>query len=224
MKVALLGAESTGKTALVEALATALRARGEQVTAVPEHLRHWCTEQGRTPLVHEQIGIAAEHAKHVETATTPWVIADTTPLMVAVYSELLFGDRSLYPMALAHQRSYDITLVMGLDLPWVADGFQRDGAHVRAPVDVLLRSALASAGIAFQVVYGSNGQRLQNALNAINSIANYQAQALTYKQKDLKNSKNSSWAWFCEHCDDSACERHLFTAKLGLAAAAGPKQ
>ena len=221
MKVALLGAESTGKTALAEALATALSARGEQITTVPEHLRHWCKAQGRTPLAHEQMGIAAEHAKQVDAATTPWVIADTTSLMVAIYSELLFGDRSLYPMALAHQRSYDITLVTGLDLPWVADGLQRDGPHVRAPVDALLRTSLASGGIEFQVVYGSGKQRLQNALVAIDSVANYHASTPASGQKD---SKTNSWAWFCEHCGDSACERHLFTAKLGLAAAAGPKQ
>ena len=46
-----------------------------------------------------------------------------------------------------------------LDLPWAADGFIRDGAHARAPVDALLRDALLHAGIAFAVVAGGGEQR-----------------------------------------------------------------
>jgi hypothetical protein len=81
------------------------------------------------------MGIATEQARAVEQAPPGWVVADTTPLMTAVYSHMLFDDDSLYPMALAHQALYDSTLVTGLDLPWVADGLQRDGPHAREPVD-----------------------------------------------------------------------------------------
>ena len=48
--------------------------------------------------------------------------------MIAVYSDLVFGDRSLYAAAEAAQRRYDLTLLTALDLPWQADGLQRDGA------------------------------------------------------------------------------------------------
>jgi len=47
--IALLGAESTGKTSLSLALAKALTLRGRQVTVVPEVLRQWCDQHGRTP-------------------------------------------------------------------------------------------------------------------------------------------------------------------------------
>ena len=87
--------------------------------------------------------------------------------MTAVYSHMLFADESLYPMALAHQKHYDITLVTGLDLPWVADGLQRDGPQVRGPVDTLVRQALERSGIHYRVVYGQGPQRLNNALMAL---------------------------------------------------------
>ena len=87
--------------------------------------------------------------------------------MIAVYSDFVFGDASLYASAVAAQRRCDLTLVTALDLPWQPDGLQRDGAHVRAPVDALLRSALAGAGIAFTTIAGIGGERLDAALRAI---------------------------------------------------------
>ena len=221
MKIAILGAESTGKTALAMKLATHLRQRGDQVDLVPEVLRAWCDREGRTPRADEQMGIAREQARCADNASAPWVIADTTPIMIAVYSDMLFADQSLYPMALAHQRSYDLTLLTGLDLPWVADGLQRDGPHVREPVDALVRAALARADVPFRVVYGSGPERLDNALNAINSIANNEDPARTSSQL---TSKNRKWTWVCDKCSDPDCEHRLFTERLSLAAAAGPRR
>ena len=65
------------------------------------------------------------------TKTPSTRFADTTALMIAVYSDLVFADTGLYDDALAAQRRVDLTLVTALDLPWLADGLMRDGAHVR---------------------------------------------------------------------------------------------
>jgi nicotinamide riboside kinase len=89
--------------------------------------------------------------------------------MIAVYSDFVFGDASLYAGALAAQGRCDLTLVTALDLPWQPDGLQRDGAHVRAPVDGLLRSALAGAGIAFATIAGVGADRSTAALAAIDA-------------------------------------------------------
>jgi hypothetical protein len=45
----------------------------------------------------------------------------------------------------------------------VADGLQRDGPHVREPVDALVRQVLDQGGVPYRVVYGSGSQRLMNA-------------------------------------------------------------
>ena len=199
MRVALLGAESTGKTALSVTLAQALRGRGQAATTVPEVLRAWCDRAGRTPRPDEQRGIAECQAAQVEAAAQAadggTVVADTTPLMTAVYSELLFDDRSLYPFALEHQRRYTHTLLMGLDLPWVADGLQRDGPHVREPVDALVRAALEHAGLPYRMVYGRGPQRLANALRAIGLAP---------------DEPPAAPRWHCADCGDADCEHRLF--------------
>lgn len=168
MRIAIVGAESTGKSCLSQELAAHFRALGLRVHVAEEVLRAWCVAQGRTPRPDEQRAIAEAQARLADTpGDAQVVIADTTPLMTAVYSDMLFADTSLYPFALAHQRGYDLTLLTALDLPWMADGLQRDGPHVREPVDTMVRQALASAGLDFQRVQGLGPQRLASALDHI---------------------------------------------------------
>jgi nicotinamide riboside kinase len=167
--VALLGAESTGKTTLAAELGAALAARGQRVAVVAEALREFCDRNARTPRREEQAAIAAEQSERIDAAAAlnEIVVADTTALMIAVYSDLVFADTALYAGALAAQRRCDLTLVTALDLPWRADGLQREGEHVRAPVDALLRSALVGAGIAFATISGTGAKRLEAALRTI---------------------------------------------------------
>ena len=167
--VALLGAESTGKTTLAGELGFAFVARGRRVSVVGEVLREFCDRQARTPRHDEQRAIAQTQAQRIDAAEAgaEIVIADTTALMIAVYSDLVFGDVSLYAFAEAEQRRCDLTLLTALDLPWRADGLQRDGAHVREPVDLRIRAALARAGVRFETIAGNGPARLQAAIDAV---------------------------------------------------------
>lgn len=169
--VALLGAESTGKTTLAQEIGAALAARGLSVAVVAEVLREFCDAQARTPRRNEQAAIAAAQSERIDAAAARHeiVVADTSAMMIAIYSDLVFADASLYASALAAQRRCDLTLVTALDLPWQSDGLQRDGAHVRAPVDALLRTALAGAGISFTTIAGVGDERVAAALRAIDA-------------------------------------------------------
>ncbi len=133
------------------------------------------------------------------------VIADTTPLMTAVYSQMLFNDDSLNALALAHQAVYDVTLLTGLDVPWVSDGLQRDGPHVREPVDAAVRHMLSLSGLPYQVVYGTDEQRLENALFCIGRQAPDWAKQLERPETPTR------WSGPCETCGDGDCEHRLFT-------------
>ena len=200
LKLAILGAECTGKSSLVAALQAHWQARGAEVQVVHEVLRQWCDQHGRTPLAHEQIAIAqAQAALEEHAADADYLIADTSPLMTAVYSDVLFQDSSLYPFALNHQRIYQHTLVAGLDLPWQADGIQRDGPGMRQRVDARLRDVLQREGLAFNIVYGTGPARLASAL----AVLEPSAAAIT--------QTGGAWRWLCDKCSDSDCEHRLFS-------------
>ena len=206
-RIAFLGAESTGKSQLAQALAQHFSHQGWVTHRVDEYLREWCDQHQRTPQQHEQVLMAQTQMARVQEAPAQAiVIADTTPIMTAVYSQLLFQDHSLNDMALSYQQLFDVTFITGLDLPWVADGLQRDGPHVRAPVDAAIRSLLAKGNIAYQVVYGQGEERLTNALHGLAQ----HAPAL----QNLRQEIAPRWTGPCETCGDGDCEHHLFTQLL----------
>jgi nicotinamide riboside kinase len=170
--VVLLGAECTGKSSLAAALRDALAADGQDAVVVPEYLREFCDARGRTPLVGEQSAIADVQSARIAAAAQRHaiVIADTSALMTAVYSDLYFGDTSLYASALElHQRS-DVTLLTGLDLPWQADGFQRCGPRWRLAVDARLRAVLGRSAAPYSVVCGAGPERVLAALAALRRL------------------------------------------------------
>lgn len=208
----IVGAESTGKSTLAAALAQrAAQATGLRCAWVAETLREWCDQRGRTPRVDEQAAIAAEQAHRIEAAalTADVVICDTTPLMTAVYSRHVFGDRSLDAGAAAwQQQRCALTLLTALDLPWEADGLQRDGPQVRAPVDELLRGLLIAHGLPFVVVAGLGERRVEAALDAISPLLRQRPapQSGLFSRLAERDAAQPAWHWVCEHCDLPECE------------------
>jgi nicotinamide riboside kinase len=170
LRIAIVGAESTGKTALAAALAERLAGlTGQRCAWVGEHLRDWCQQRGRTPQPDEQRAIAERQQALIDDAAASHdiVVCDTTPLMTAVYSDLLFDDASLTPYAIEQQRRCGLTLLTALDIDWVADGLQRDGPQVRAPVDGHLRALLAAHALPWALVQGRDEARVASALAAV---------------------------------------------------------
>lgn len=202
--VAVVGAESTGKSTLALALGAALDDGALRVAVVPEALREFSAREGRVPAVDEQAGIAQEQTRRIEQAAAAHdiVVADTTALMTAVYSAHYFADLSLHEHAIAEQRRYDLTLLMALDLSWTADGLQRDSATARVAVDARLRTALRDGAIDHAVVSGHGSSRLARALSAVQTARRLRSAA----------RPAARWTWLCPDCDDSACERHALAA------------
>ena len=215
MKIALLGAESSGKTQLAMELASRLTSLGQSVVVIPEVLREWCEHEGRTPSPVDQYPIAREQARRVITAeTSDFIITDTAPLVTAVYSEWLFSDHSIYDFAFQHHAIYDVTLLMGLDLPWVADTHLRDGPHSQEPVDALIRTALELIAVPYSTVYGRGSDRCHNALAILMALRSG-LPTNSPIQTPATPSTATGWAWHCDQCDDAVCEHRLFQNLLG---------
>ena len=94
--VALLG-RSTGKTTPAGAIGAAPR-RGLRVEVVGEVLREFCDACARRGATSRRRRRGADRAHRRRRADV--VVADTTAPMIAVYSDLVFSDTSLYASAL----------------------------------------------------------------------------------------------------------------------------
>ena len=209
-RIAILGADRTGKTRLAREIAGHLGEQGLRAIAVPAVLAERCETRGQAPQPEEQLAIAREQERRVDLAAREhaFVIADTTALMVAVHAGMLSPGEELHRFAIERQQAYDATLVTGLDLPCLSEPPERDAAQRQEDVDTLVRSLLQAAQVHFQVVYGSGTQRLQSALVALSAAGVLPAE-MARRAPDADTRR--AWQWNCEKCSDPACEHRLFT-------------
>lgn len=170
--VCLLGAECTGKTTLAQGLA-----RHFSAFWVPEVLRAFCDTHGRTPKRDEQLAILRSQQAREDEAITQaqlagcaYVFCDTSALLTALYSDFYFSDTSLLELAHALHTRYALTLLLAPDLPWVADGAQRDGIEVQGAIHTRLLHELQSQRFPYIEVSGQGAQRIQTAVEAVNTL------------------------------------------------------
>jgi len=159
MRVAILGAESSGKSTLAEALASHYG-----TVWVPEYLREFVDTLGRVPFEHDQSGIARTQRERERAALANakrFLFCDTTPLMTALYSRVYWGrvDEDLARLDAVHD--YDRTFVTAPDSPWEPDGLQRESEEVRQMVHRMLLETLDARGIPYVLLEGSLPQRLR---------------------------------------------------------------
>ena len=170
--IAVVGAESTGKTSLIQSLAQTTSS-----LVVPERLRDFVDRTGRPPTQDEQILIMKAQMdtellarQQAINAGTGLVWCDTSAIMTAVYSEFYFGDESLYPEALAHHQMFSMTLFCQPDLSWVSDLGQRDGPEARAAIHALLVERLQAIDAPVVPIVGEGDSRVRLALRAIAAL------------------------------------------------------
>jgi nicotinamide riboside kinase len=117
---------------------------------VSEYLRTWVDQhQGRVPTAAEQAAVLAGQREAEISALLQaqrngrhWVIADSGPLMTAVYSIQYYDDHSLLPTALESVGHSDFVVWCQDDFPWQPDP-QRDGSAARTRSQQILGTILA---------------------------------------------------------------------------------
>jgi NadR type nicotinamide-nucleotide adenylyltransferase len=171
-RIAVLGAESSGKSTLCGALA-----RRFDTLWVPEYLREFVDTQARVPFEADQVGIAQTQRGREDAAAVlanEFLFCDTTPLMTALYSRVYWGrvDAQLEQLASTHATvDYALTLVTAPDTPWVADGLMRESEEVRERVFGMVEQELDARGIRFVLVEGDLPHRLRQVEAALKVIA-----------------------------------------------------
>lgn len=158
-RVAILGAESSGKSTLSEALA-----RHYGTVWVPEYLREFVDTMRRVPHEEDQYGIAlTQRAREdaVAAHARRYLFCDTTPLMTALYSRVYWRrvDAQLAQLDTSHD--YARTFVTAPDTPWEPDGLQRESEEVRQMVHRMLVDTLDARGIGYTLLAGDLPHRIR---------------------------------------------------------------
>ena len=164
--IALIGAESTGKSTLATALREHLGA-----VVVPEVLREFVSWHGRSPDHWEQFAIFRRQLGREMRARElggTWVVCDPSAAMTAIYSQAYFADHSLQPAARSLLDGCYRVLWCRPDIPWSADAGQRDGPRIRERVDAILANFVSTLQVPPGQVRGAAPQvRLASALKAL---------------------------------------------------------
>ncbi|MEO7578768.1 MAG: ATP-binding protein [Massilia sp.] len=167
LRIAILGAESSGKSTLAAALAAHYRTEW-----VPEYLREFVDTAGRVPREEDQYPIARTQMERENAAArraTRFLFCDTTPLMTALYSKVYWGRVYHQLAALDAVHDYAVTFVTAPDGPWVPDGLQRESEAVRQSVHRQVMATLSVREIACTVVGGSLEQRVAQACRILDA-------------------------------------------------------
>lgn len=164
-RVAVLGAESSGKSTLCEALAA-----HHGTVWVPEYLREFVDTLGRVPHEHDQYGIACTQVEREEQAAARanrFLFCDTTPLMTALYSRVYWGRVDAQLARIDTRHDYAWTFVTAPDSPWEPDGLMRESEEVRQMVHRMLVDTLAARGIGYTLLTGSLAERMHRVGQAL---------------------------------------------------------
>ncbi len=161
VKVVLLGAPSTGKTSLAEALA-----RGFDTTWMPEYGReYWMKHQQDRRLTPEQlVEIAEGHIQREDMLTLEanrFLFVDTDATTTYMFALSYHGQAHPRLMELADQtiRRYDLFFLCGDDISYDAT-WDRSGEAQRTVFQKQIRADLLRRGIPFITLTGSLASRV----------------------------------------------------------------
>jgi NadR type nicotinamide-nucleotide adenylyltransferase len=168
LRVVLTGSESTGKTTLAADLAAHYR-----TVWSPEFARAYANRKPG-PLDHSDVEPIArgQIAGEDEAArrASRLLILDTDLLSTVVYGRHYYGRFPEWVEKAAHRRLGDLYLLHHPDVPWVADGAQRDQPQAREQVHALFEAALQAFGTRWVDVRGPWPERRVAAITAIDAL------------------------------------------------------
>ncbi len=170
INVAILGAESTGKTTLCRDLAAYFGCPW-----VPEYMRTYlqakwdkehltCTWEDLLPIAQGQIELENKlAAQAAQNSDSSYLFCDTSLFELMVYANWYYGDcpDALTNAALTHH--YDLILLTEVDIPWVADDL-RDSPHQRDEISAYFESQLTRHQKPFHRIGGDRDERVQQVL------------------------------------------------------------
>jgi len=164
-KIAVIGAESTGKTWLCEELA-----KHYQTVWVPEYARDYFNDsdiynyslEDLVTIAKKQILLEEEL---IQTAQQ-YLFCDTTLITLKIWAELEFQTTPEFISEQLPRIKYDHYFITNNDVPWTADE-QRQNKYSRELLFKMNLEEVQKTGIPYTIISGIENERLEIAIRAL---------------------------------------------------------
>lgn len=167
IKIAIVGPESTGKSTM-----SAYLAQHYNTVWVPEYARGYCEKLTEPPTWQDEInmfyGQLALEAELLPQANK-LLICDTTFITVKIWSDYTFGRSPQEVLDELPKHTYDLYLLLHIDLPWEEDPL-RDFPHMRGHFMDVWYKELAALKANYQLITGTGPERYKSAVKAIDTF------------------------------------------------------
>jgi len=167
IKIAVVGPESTGKSTM-----SAYLAAHYNTIWVPEYARGYCeklteppTWQDEINMFHGQLALEAE----LLPKANKLLICDTTFITVKIWSDQIFGKSPQEVVDELPKHSYDLYLLLDIDLPWQDDPL-RDFPHMREHFMDVWHKELQALNARYVLISGTGEDRYTGAVEAIEAF------------------------------------------------------
>ena len=166
-KIAIVGPESTGKSTITQQLA-----RHYHTHWVAEYARYYCAALTQPCTLQDEInmfhGQVALEESVLAMAEKDLIFCDTTFVTVKIWSDEMLGATPQIVLDALPQRTYDLYLLMDIDLPWQEDPL-RDFPHMREHFMHIWHKELQALDANY-VLVGGIEDRFDNAVAAVDSF------------------------------------------------------
>lgn len=166
-KIAVVGPESTGKSTISAQLAAHYN-----TVWVPEFAREYCAALTEPCTWDDEINMFRGQLALEETflpLANRILICDTTFITVKIWSDHMFGKSPREVIDELPKRPYDLYLLMNIDLPWEEDPL-RNFPDLREHFMEVWHKELGALNAEYQLISGSDSERLRSAIEVIDSF------------------------------------------------------
>lgn len=168
IKIGVVGAESTGKTWLCEALAEHYR-----TVWVPEYAREYFNDSDIYNYTLEDLeriaGKQLEMEKAARVRASRLMFCDTTLVTLKIWAELEFQEIPPFIAGHLSKVHYDHYFITNNEIAWEEDPL-RQNKHSRELLLQMNIDEVSKSGIPFTVISGREQERLQHACRIIDAV------------------------------------------------------
>lgn len=163
-KIAVVGPESTGKSTI-----SALLAEHYNTVWVPEYAREYCEKLSAPCTWEDEVNMFTgqlELEERLLPSANRLLICDTTFITVKIWSDHMFGRAPQEVLNKLTEHTYDLYLLMDIDLPWEDDPL-REFPDLREYFMEIWHKELHALNADYHLISGSDNERLLNAIQTI---------------------------------------------------------